>query len=69
MGAKLPALSAGRPLPAGFFFKIPGTYSARGQVDPRAIVRLEGLGKSEKKSTSLGRDPETFRFIAKCLNH
>jgi hypothetical protein len=29
-----------------------------------AIVQLEALGKFEKKSTSSGRDPATFRFVA-----
>jgi hypothetical protein len=33
--------------------KFPGTHFCRGSVDPRAIVRLEGLGKL-KKSTSSG---------------
>jgi hypothetical protein len=42
--------------------------SVRGRADPRAIVRPEGLGKLEK-STSLGRDPATFLFVALCLNH
>jgi hypothetical protein len=30
-------------------------------------VRLEGLGKLEK-STSSGLDPATFRLVAECLN-
>jgi hypothetical protein len=29
-----------------------------------AIVRLEGLGKLKKKSTSSGVDPATFRLVA-----
>jgi hypothetical protein len=33
------------------------------RVDPRAIVRLEGLGKLNK-STLSGLDPTTFRLVA-----
>jgi hypothetical protein len=33
------------------------------------MVRLEGLGKFEKISTSSGRDPVTFRLVALCLDH
>jgi hypothetical protein len=47
---RLSALRAGRPLtPPGKFLIV---ISVRGWVDPRAIVRLEGLGKL-KKSTEL----------------
>jgi hypothetical protein len=50
MAVRLSALSAGRFLPPGRFLVL---ISGRGWVDPRAIVRLEGLGKL-KKSTSSG---------------
>jgi hypothetical protein len=38
--------------------------SVRGCVDPRAIVRLEGVDKLKKKSTSSGLEPATFRLVA-----
>jgi hypothetical protein len=38
--------------------------SVRGSVDPRAIVRLEGLGELKNAVTSLGIDPATFRLVA-----
>jgi hypothetical protein len=50
MAARLSALHAGRFLPPGKFLVF---ISVRDWVDPRAIVRLEGLGKL-KKYTSTG---------------
>jgi hypothetical protein len=35
----------------------------RGRVDPRAIVRLEGLGQLKNPMT-LGIEPETFQLVA-----
>jgi hypothetical protein len=61
---RLSALRAGRPLPPR---KIPGTHFYENWVDPRAIVRLEGLGQL-KKFTSSGPEPATFRLVAQCLN-
>jgi hypothetical protein len=47
-------------LPPGIFLVL---ISVRSSVDPRAIVRLEGLGKL-KKSTSSAFDPAAFRLVA-----
>jgi hypothetical protein len=45
MAVRLSALRAGRPLPPGRFMVL---ICVRGSVDPRAIVRLEELGKLKK---------------------
>jgi hypothetical protein len=64
MAARLSALGAGRFLPPGRFLVL---ISDRGWVDPRAIVRLEGLGKLKNPPHPV-LDPATFQFEAQYLN-
>jgi hypothetical protein len=58
MAARLSALCAGHPLPPGRLLVL---ISVKGRVDPRAIVRLGGLGKL--KSPMVSRiEAATFRL-------
>jgi hypothetical protein len=49
MAVRLSALRAGRFLPTGRFLVL---ISVRGCVDPRVIMRLEGLSKLKKSTLS-----------------
>jgi hypothetical protein len=59
------ALRAGRPFTPRKFLVL---ISVKGSVDPRAIVRLEGLGQLKNPVTSSRIEPTTFRLVALCLN-
>jgi hypothetical protein len=65
MAVRLSASRAGHPLaPRRFLVFI----SVRDRVDPRAIVRLEGLVHLKNPMTSSGIEPATFRLVAQCVN-
>jgi hypothetical protein len=58
------ALCAGHSLPPGTFLVL---ISVRDWIEPRAIVRLEGLGEIKNPIISSGIEPATFR-LQECSN-
>jgi hypothetical protein len=64
MAVSLSALRAGRPLPPGRFLVL---IYAKGWVDPRVTLWLEGLSQLKNAITSSGIGPVTFRPVAHTL--